>query len=87
MSKPDLSLFEGFSDKTFVERHWQNMPAYEQQDKSAQRQIIVSFDTEEQVQEFARLLGQPITKKTKSLWFKARQRNSVAELFWASDND
>lgn len=84
MSKPDLSLFEGFSDKTLVERHWQNMPAYEQADKSAQRQIIVSFDNDEQVAEFARLLGQSITKKTKSVWFKQRQKNAVAELFWTT---
>lgn len=80
-------LFENFDTKSFEEKHWQNMPAYQQENKSAQRQIIVSFDNDEQVAEFAKLMNQRITKKTKSLWFKARPRNNVAELFWKSEND
>ena len=63
------------------------MPAYQQENKSAQRQIIVSFDNDEQVAEFAKLMNQSITKKTKSLWFKARERNSVVDLFWKSEDE
>lgn len=33
------------------------------------RKILVSFETEEDVQEFAKLIGQKITDKTKSIWF------------------
>lgn len=87
MSKPDLSIFEGMDDKTFHERHWQNMPEFQQADKAAQRQIIVSFDDDEQVREFAKLIGQTITKKTKSVWFKERQRNNMTDLFWTSKDD
>ena len=63
------------------------MPEFQQADKAAQRQIIVSFDDDEQVREFAKLIGQTITKKTKSVWFKERQRNNMTDLFWTSKDD
>jgi hypothetical protein len=49
MSKPDLTLFDGLSNETLAEQHWQNMPEFSQQNKAAHRQIIVSFDTDEDV--------------------------------------
>jgi hypothetical protein len=85
VSKPDLSIFENMQDQTQTERHWQNMPEFNQQNKTATRQIIVSFDDEQAVREFARKLGIKLTAKTKSIWFPERQRNSVKELFWSSD--
>jgi hypothetical protein len=85
MSKPDLSIFENMTLETPTERHWQNMPEFNQQDKTAYRQIIVSFDTPEAVEEFAQRLGITVGKKTKSIWFPERIRNSVKELFWSSE--
>ena len=51
------------------DREWAGMPDYENKDKTAHRQIIVSFKTEDDAQAFAKLLKQKITDKTKSLWY------------------
>ena len=51
-----------------AELEWTDMPAFEQEDLTPSRQIIVSFRNEKDVQAFAKLLGQKITDKTKSVW-------------------
>lgn len=83
--KPDTSLFEGIPDDE-REAEWRGMPEFNQPDNGALRQIIVSFDTEEGVEEFARLVGQNLTKKTKSIWFPKREKNDVADLFWVASD-
>jgi hypothetical protein len=50
------------------EDEWVDMPEYEHQDLTPHRSIIVHFANEEDAQDFARLLGQKITPKTKYLW-------------------
>lgn len=79
-------LFEWEETPDFFETHWQNMPEFKQADKSAQRQIIVSFDNDDDVQAFAKLVGQNITEKTKSLWFPPREKQIVKDLFWIEEN-
>ena len=41
------------------------------------RTIKVHFETEEAVQEFARLIGQKITERTKFIWFPYREEQSA----------
>lgn len=48
---------------------WDGMPEYNTDDIGAQRQIIISFKNDQAVRDFAELLKQTITDKTKSLWF------------------
>lgn len=83
--KLDTSLFEGLTED---ERHteWRGMPEFNQPDNGALRQIIVSFDSEEGIEEFSRLVGQNITKKTKSIWFPRREKNDVVDLFWVDSS-
>ena len=73
--------------KAFYEQHWQGMPAFEQQNKQATRQIVVSFDTDEAVEAFAKAIGQHLGPKTKSVWFPARERNNVSDLFWIAEDE
>ena len=79
--KLNTSLFEGVPEDEKTSE-WRGMPEFNQPDNGALRQIIVSFDTEEGIEEFARLVGQNITKKTKSIWFPQREKNDVVDLFW-----
>jgi len=55
-------------------QEWQGMPEFDQQDKTAERSIIVHFNSQQHVDEFAQLLGQQLTDKTKSIWFPAQER-------------
>ena len=48
---------------------WKGMPECNQKDLSAFKQITVNFKTLEDINAFARLIGQKITEKTRSLWY------------------
>jgi ParB-like chromosome segregation protein Spo0J len=47
---------------------WEGMPEFEHQDLTAAQSIHVHFKSREDVEEFAKLVGQTITDKTKSIW-------------------
>lgn len=57
---------------------WQGMPRFELEDKTAYRQLLVSFHNEEAVQEFAELVKQTITPTTRYLWFPKEEHDKVA---------
>ena len=65
-----LDVWQNPDDKNLLdaELEWTDMPEYAQEDLTPSRQIIVSFRNEKDVQAFAKLLGQKITDKTKSVW-------------------
>jgi hypothetical protein len=69
----------------FYEKHWQNMPSYDQPKNSAYRQLIINFENEDAVKAFSDLVGQNLTKKTKSIWFPKREQNNVSDLFWIEE--
>ncbi len=76
-------LFEWTNDDS-PQSEWKNMPQFNQPDNGAYRQIIVSFDDQEGVDQFAKLLDVNLTSKTKSMWYPPRDKNNVADLFWFS---
>jgi hypothetical protein len=47
---------------------WQGMPEFAHEDLTAFRSIHVHFKSDEDVQSFAELVGQPITERTRFLW-------------------
>jgi len=51
------------------EKEWQGMPEFNQKDLTAFKSITVHFANKEDMEEFARLVGQKITIKRKSLWY------------------
>jgi len=84
--KPDTSLFEGIPDDE-REAEWRGMPEFDQPENGAIRQIIVSFDSQEGIDAFSKLVKQNITKKTKSIWFPKREKNDVVDLFYVNSGD
>ena len=48
---------------------WKGMPEFVQNDLSPSNSIIVHFSSFENLQKFARLVEQPITMETKSIWY------------------
>ncbi len=48
---------------------WQDMPEFIQKDKWEYQAIIVRFNSEKDIKEFAKLINQTITPLTKSIWF------------------
>jgi len=58
---------------------WVGMPDFEHEDQTAVRQIIVSFKSNQDAEEFAKLTGNTITDKTKSLWYPPAERKVAVD--------
>ena len=69
-----------------LETEWTGMPDFEQEDLSAQRQIIVSFANNEDVKEFSKLMNQNITPNTRSIWFPKAVTESMTDKYWDDKN-
>lgn len=60
-----------FDKKEWWEEHWQDMPEFVQDDLMPFKSIIVHFESRTDMNEFAQLIGQNISKLTKSIWYPA----------------
>jgi len=47
---------------------WVGMPEFVQEKKYPYKTLIVRFETEQDYNDFAQLIGQKLTSKTKSIW-------------------
>ena len=47
---------------------WKGMPEFDQEDNPTYKTIYVHFRNEEDYKEFAKIVGQTLTDKTKSIW-------------------
>lgn len=67
------------------ENEWKDMPEFVQEKKEPYSKIIVRFDTEEDLQEFANLIGQRLTNKTKSIWHPFKPHKSLVKKVWVNE--
>jgi hypothetical protein len=51
-----------------TEQYWFDMPEFEQPKKEPYTELKIRFASEEDLQDFANLIGQKLTVKTKSIW-------------------
>jgi predicted RNA binding protein with dsRBD fold (UPF0201 family) len=65
----------GVGDEADWQSEWQGMPEFEQEDVNAFRSIHVHFNTQDDVEEFARRISQPLPEKRNSIWFPAQADN------------
>jgi hypothetical protein len=72
------TLFEGWDEDEEVEwkKHWKGMPEFIQEDNAPYMKIYVSFRTEDDYKEFAKLVDQNLSKKTKSIWYPKLDRDA-----------
>lgn len=58
-----------FTSKEAWREEWQGMPEFVLEDQKPWKQVIVSFATPEDMEAFAKLLGQSLTPQTRSIWY------------------
>lgn len=61
---------------------WQGMPEFVQNKEEPFAMVRVRFETKEDLEDFANLIGQKLTPKTKSIWHPEKQRVSKQRLRW-----
>lgn len=76
-----------FNEEDFFEKHWQDMPEYNQEDLTSYRKIIVHFRNDEDVEKFSELLNQKITAKQPSLWYPKLEKRSHYDKVFINEND
>jgi hypothetical protein len=67
------------------QKEWKDMPEFIQTKKEPYSKIIIRFESEKDLQEFARLINQKLTKKTKSIWFPFKSHFSGVKKFWTNE--
>lgn len=79
-------LTGSWQDDLDVNEMWKGMPDFNGiKEGNAFRSIIIHFETQEQVDNFAKLLGQTITEKTKYLWFPRKEKQDLKSLEVTTD--
>lgn len=63
-----------------IEAEWAGMPEFEQEDKGAWKSITVHFDSPDNLQNFAELVEQTITDKTRSIWYPKKEHENLMAL-------
>lgn len=69
------------------EAEWEGMPDFESENERPYRTLLVHFEGESAAQEFGRLIGQPLTDKTKYVWHPKQVKIETADLRYVSRDD
>lgn len=85
-SLADFLGMDDDDDSKEWEKHWVGMPEFEQEDNAPYKKLIVSFRNEEDYKEFAEMIGQKLTEKTKSIWHPKLDRDANALKRWIEDD-
>jgi hypothetical protein len=84
MSDLQLSFLEDNEKKWGKE--WVGMPEFVQSKKEPYSKIIIRFENEKDLQDFATLIGQSLTKKTKSIWFPFKSHWGGIKKLWIDES-
>jgi len=72
-------------DEKESKKLWKGMPEFEQEDNPTFKTIYVHFRTEADYKEFATLVNQNLSNKTKSIWHPALDRTQNSLLRWIEE--
>ena len=76
-NKEQQNLFGNLDELSSWHTEWNGMPEYTQNDLMPIQQIIINFESREDIKKFAKLVGQNLTYKTKSIWYPEAKKESV----------
>ncbi len=74
-------------DTDFISQHWREMPEYSNPAQKPFAKIVVNLKTEEDFNTFVKLMEQPITHKTKSIWYPMKEKNVNRIWGWYEDEE
>jgi len=64
---------------------WKDMPEFVQNKQEPYAKIIFRFEDEESLQDFAKIIGQKLTNKTKSAWFPFKSHRNPLDQKWVDE--
>ena len=61
---------------------WTGMPDFEQEKQVPyDKMITIRFRNQQDYEEFAKLIGQPLTERTKSIWYPKLEREPIKQVY------
>lgn len=81
-----ITFNEANSEESGWKQEWQDMPEFIQNKKESYSKIIFRFENEEDLQAFAKLIGQKLTNKTKSAWFPFKSHWGGEKKIWSDES-
>lgn len=83
MIKDKLGTPVGLRTKVDYEKHWKGMPEFNQPGLKPIKSLVVNLETKEDMHKFAKLVGQPITAKTKFIWYPFKEDVLYIDKRWS----
>lgn len=84
-SLSDFLGIEDHDEEKEWQKHWIGMPEFEQKDNPSYKKLIVNFRNKDDYEEFAKLLDQNLTEKTKSIWYPKLNRDENSLKRWIEE--
>ena len=72
-------------DQEEWKQHWKDMPEFVNEENQPYKMIRVRFRTEEDYKEFSKMIDQPLSPKTKSIWHPALDRVGNSLMRWIEE--
>ena len=79
------AMIELFQNNNPIFDEWKDMPEFIQEKQEPFAKIIIRFETKENLEEFAKLINQKLTKKTKSIWFPFKSHWGLTKKRWVDE--
>ena len=73
-------------EREIIQKHWTDMPEFVQEKKTPFSQIIVRFESEDDLNEFAKIINQKLTPKTKSIWHPHKPHMRSIRMEWQDES-
>jgi len=69
------------------EKYWVGMPEFQQEENPPFKRLVISFRTEDDYKEFAKVIGQNLTDKSKSIWYPKLEIEDNSLCRWIDEQD
>jgi hypothetical protein len=84
-AKPNETQHVLFGEKEPWAEEWVGMPEYEQKNLLPLYSVRINFMSIEDMRRFAKLIEQPLTSKTASVWYPLQHKKSVDVLRYVDE--
>jgi len=84
-AKPNTSQMPLFGEQDSWREEWEGMPEYVQENLLPSYSIKVNFSSVDDLKRFAALIDQPITTKTKSVWYPNQKKADLSRFRYVDE--
>lgn len=85
MPEKENMTFDFYDEVISWKEHWVGMPEFIQEDLAPWKQLTISFENYEDMQEFSMLVGQKLTPDTRSIWYPEAEITRYANKRYADE--